>query len=87
MFKISAIGPQGHTLMARNTPTEALRKALELRGAGFANVRLVIERGSCMRPRRSSDYSCSRHEAKGIASWIGRPVQSYCREWSGKADF
>jgi hypothetical protein len=45
MFKISAIGTEGHTIIARNTPSEALRKALELAGAGFGNVRIADRRG------------------------------------------
>lgn len=45
MFKISAIGPEGHMIMTRNTPSEALRKAVELAGAGFGNVRIADRRG------------------------------------------
>ena len=44
MFKISAIGPEGHMIMTRNTPSEALRKAVELAGAGFGNVRIADRR-------------------------------------------
>jgi hypothetical protein len=38
-FKISAVGPEGHTVMSRNTASEALGKAIELVAAGFGNVR------------------------------------------------
>jgi hypothetical protein len=45
MFKISAIGPEGHLIVTRNTPSEALRKAVELAGAGFGNVRIADRTG------------------------------------------
>ena len=75
MFKISAIGPQGHTLMARNTPTEALRKALELRGAGFANVRLVIEKGLLHAPETFERLFVqpSRGEGDRLLDWSPGP--------------
>jgi hypothetical protein len=56
IYKISGIGPQGHTILNRNTASEALRKALELTGAGFGNVRL-IELGGCMLRKRSNGFS------------------------------
>ena len=41
MFRISAIGPDGHTIIIRNTPSEAFRKAVELASAIFGNVRIA----------------------------------------------
>jgi hypothetical protein len=67
MFKISAIGPEGHMIMTRNTPSEALRKAVELAGAGFGNVRIADRTGLLHAPeiferffvKRSSDEDLS----------------------------
>jgi hypothetical protein len=75
MFKISAIGPQGHTLMARNTPTEALRKALELRGAGFANVRIGDRKGLLHAPETFERLFVqpSRGEGDRLLDWSPGP--------------
>ena len=56
MFKISAIGPDGHTIMARNNPSEAFRKALELRRAGFSNVRIADRHGLLHTPETFERY-------------------------------
>jgi hypothetical protein len=50
MFKISAFGPDGHTIITRNRPSEALRKAVELAGAGFGNVRIADRTGRLHAP-------------------------------------
>jgi len=65
MFKISAIGPEGHTLIARNTPSEALRKALELAGGGFGNVRIADRRGLLHTPETFERFFVKRASNDG----------------------
>jgi hypothetical protein len=60
MFKISGIGPAGHMMMNRNTPSEALRKALELVGAGFCNVRIADRTGRLHAPEAFDRFFVSK---------------------------
>ena len=73
MFKISAIGPEGHTLIARNTPSEALRKALELAGARFGNVRIADRRGLLHTPETFERFKTAGNDGNrpedAEASW------------------
>src|SRR5688500_4168100 len=80
MFKISAIGPDGHMIMTRNTPSEALRKAVELAGAGFGNVRIADRMGLLYTPRPSSGSS-SKERATTTPWGLRGPHQSYSLEW------
>ena len=74
MFKISAIGTEGHTIIARNTPSEALRKAVELAGAGFSNVRIADRRGLLHTPESFERFFVNR---KSDGNWIEDAEVSY----------
>jgi hypothetical protein len=65
MFKISANGTEGHTLIARNTPSEAIRKALELAGARFSNVRIADRRGLLHTPETFERFFVKRASNDG----------------------
>ena len=62
MFRISAIGPDGHTIITRNTPSEAFRKAIELAGAGFGNVRIADRTGLLHAPETFERFFVKSHE-------------------------
>ena len=78
MFKISAIGTEGHTIIARNTPSEALRKAVELAGAGFGNVRIADRRGLLHTPETFEGFFVKRasEDSNWVEDAIRAPVQS-----------
>ena len=70
MFRISAIGPDGHTIITRNTPSEAFRKAIELAGAGFGNVRIADRTGLLNAPETFERFFVKRasHDGNGAES-------------------
>ena len=89
MFKVSAIGTEGHTIIARNTPSEALAKALELAGAGFANVRIADRSAYSIHRRPSSGSSSNERATTAMGPRTPRrhirgPVQSDSREWTAR---
>ena len=67
MFRISAIGPDGHTIITRNTPSEAFRKAIELASAGFGNVRIADRTGLLHAPETFERFFVKRasHDGNG----------------------
>jgi hypothetical protein len=67
MFKISGIGPAGHMMMTRNTPSDALRKALELAAAGFGNVRIADRTGRLHAPEAFDRFFVSKNNKGGPA--------------------
>ena len=67
-FKISAVGPAGHTMMSRNTASEALGKALELVAAGFSNVRIADKTGRL--PEAFDRFFVKRAEAKAVQTQL-----------------
>jgi hypothetical protein len=69
-FKISAVGPEGHTMMSRNTASEALRKALELVAAGFSNVRIADKTGRLHAPEAFARFFVKRAEAKAVGTQL-----------------
>jgi len=79
MFRISAIGPDGHTIITRNTPSEAFRKAIELAGAGFGNVRIADRTGLLHAPETFERFFVKRaSEAEGteLSRRLGQEVFS-----------
>jgi hypothetical protein len=77
MFKISAIGPEGHMIMTRNTPSEALRKAVELAGAVFGKSENCRPNGPAS---YAGDGSSSKERATTTPWGIRGPHQSYSLE-------
>ena len=73
MFKISGIGPAGHMMMTRKTPSEALRKALELAVAGFRNVRIADRTGRLHAPEGFDRFLVSKNNKGGPALRIVEP--------------
>lgn len=73
MFKISGIGPAGHMMMTRKTPSEALRKALELAVAGFRNVRIADRTGRLHAPEGFDQFFVSKNNKGGPALRIVEP--------------
>jgi hypothetical protein len=69
-FKISAVGPEGHTMMSRNTASEALGKALELVAAGFSNVRIADKTGRLHAPEAFDRFFVKRAEAKAVQTQL-----------------
>jgi hypothetical protein len=69
-FKISAVGPEGHTVMSRNTASEALGKALELVAAGFSNVRIADRTGRLHAPEAFDRFFVKRAEAKAVRTQL-----------------
>ena len=69
-FKISAVGPEGHTMMSRNTASEALGKAIELVAAGFSNVRIADRTGRLHAPEAFDRFFVKRAEAKGVRTQL-----------------
>src|SRR5829696_2174420 len=69
-FKISAVGPEGHTVMSRNTASEALSKAIELVAAGFSNVRIVDRTGRLHAPEAFDRFFVKRGEAKAVRTQL-----------------
>jgi hypothetical protein len=65
MFRISAIGPDGHTIIIRKTPSEAFRKAVELAGAGFGNVRIADRTGLLHAPETFERFFIKRASHEG----------------------
>ena len=65
-FKISAVGPDGHTAMSRNTASEALRKAHELVAAGFSNVRIADRTGRLHAPDAFDRFFVGRTKATSV---------------------
>jgi hypothetical protein len=69
-FKISAVGPEGHTMMSRNTASEALGKAIELVAAGFSNVRIADRTGRIHAPEAFDRFFVKRAEAKAVRTQL-----------------
>jgi hypothetical protein len=69
-FKISAVGPEGHTVMSRNTASEALGKAIELVAAGFSNVRIADRTGRLHAPEAFDRFFVKRGEAKAVRTQL-----------------
>ncbi len=69
-FKISAVGPEGHTMMSRNAASEALGKALELVAAGFSNVRIADKTGRLHAPEAFARFFVKRAEAKAVGAQL-----------------
>jgi hypothetical protein len=69
-FKISAVGPEGHTMMSRNTASEALGKALELVAAGFSNVRIADRTGRLHAPEAFDRFFVKRAVAKAVRTQL-----------------
>ncbi len=68
--KISAVGPEGHTVMSRNMSSEALGKALELLAAGFSNVRIADRTGRLHAPEAFDRFFVKSGEAKAVRTQL-----------------
>ena len=61
-FKSAQSATTAHTVMSRNTASEALRKALELVAAGFSNVRIADRNGRLHAPEAFDRFFVKRPE-------------------------